>query len=58
MKLSGIVWQEEPGERRAMINGHIATEGSMVEGVKVVEIHPTRVRFSHNGRSFEITLGQ
>lgn len=58
LKLSGIVWQEEPGERRAMINGQIATEGSMVEGVKVVEIHPTRVRFSHNGRSFDITLGQ
>jgi general secretion pathway protein B len=58
MKLSGIVWQEEPSERRAMINGHIATEGSLVEGVKVVSIHPTRVRFSHNGKSFEITLGQ
>ena len=58
LKLSGIVWQEEPGERRAMINGRTATEGSMIEGVKVVEIHPTRVRFSHNGRTFEITLGQ
>ncbi|MGZ3648074.1 MAG: general secretion pathway protein GspB [Syntrophales bacterium] len=58
LKLSGIIWQEEPGERRAMINGRVATEGSMIEGVKVVEIHPTRVRFSHNGRSFEITLGQ
>jgi hypothetical protein len=58
LKLSGIVWQEEPSERRAMINGRTATEGSMIEGVKVVEIHPTRVRFSHNGRTFEITLGQ
>jgi hypothetical protein len=58
LKLSGIVWQEEPGERRAMINGRIATEGSIIEGVKVVEIHPTLVRFSHNGRSFEIPLGQ
>jgi general secretion pathway protein B len=58
LKLSGIIWQEEPGERRAMINGRTATEGSMIEGVKVVEIHPTRVRFSHNGKSFEITLGQ
>ena len=58
LKLSGIIWQEEPGERRAMINGRIATEGSIIEGVKVVEIHPTRVRFLHNGRHFEITLGQ
>ena len=58
LKLSGIIWQEEPGERRAMINGRVVTEGSMIEGVKVVEIHPTRVRFSHNGKPFEITLGQ
>ncbi len=58
LKLSGIIWQEEPGERRAMINGRIATEGSIIEGVKVVEIHPTRVRFSYNGKPFEIPLGQ
>jgi len=58
LKLSGIIWQEEPKERRAMINSRIATEGSTIEGVKVVEIHPTRVRFLHNGRYFEITLGQ
>jgi general secretion pathway protein B len=58
LKLSGIIWQEEPSERRAMINGTIATEGSIIEGVKVVEIYPTRVRFSHNGRPFEISLGQ
>ena len=58
LKLSGIIWQEEPSERRAMINGKIASEGSIIEGAKVVEIHPARVRFSHNGRSFEINLGQ
>jgi type II secretory pathway component PulC len=58
LKLSGIIWQEEPGERRAMISGRIATEGSIIEGVKVVEILPTRVRFSHNGKYFEISLGQ
>lgn len=57
LKLSGIIWQEEPSERRAMINGKIATEGSIIEGVKVVEIHPARVRFSHNGRFFQISLG-
>jgi len=58
LKLSGIIWQEEPSERRAMINGRIATEGSIIEGVKVVEIQPARVRFSHNGRFFQISLGQ
>ena len=58
LKLSGIIWQEEPGERRAMINGRIASEGSIIEGAKIVEIHPARVRFSYNGRPFEIPLGQ
>jgi hypothetical protein len=58
LKLSGIIWQEEPGERRAMINGTIATEGSIIEGAKIVEIYPTRVRFSYNRKPFEITLGQ
>jgi general secretion pathway protein B len=58
LKLSGIIWQEEPSERRAMINGKVASEGSVIEGVKVVEIHPARVRFSHSGKTFEIFLGQ
>jgi type II secretory pathway component PulC len=56
LKLSGILWHEEPSERRAMINGIIMREGSVIEGVKVVEIHPTRVRLSHNGRPFEISI--
>jgi len=58
LKLSGIIWHEEPKERRAMINGTIATEGSLVEGVKVVEIHPNRVRFSFNGKPFEVSMGK
>jgi general secretion pathway protein B len=58
LKLSGIIWHEEPKERRAMINGTIATEGSLVEGVKVVEIHSNKVRFSFNGKSFEISMGK
>ncbi len=57
LKLSGIIWQEEPSERRAMINGRVTSEGSIIDGVKVVEIQPARVRFSHNGRSFHISLG-
>jgi hypothetical protein len=56
LKISGIVWHEEPSERRAVINGSFTKEGSVIEGVKVVEIFPTRVRFSHNGRIFEISV--
>jgi hypothetical protein len=32
-------------------------EGSIIEGIKVVEILPTRVRFFQNNQSFEIPLG-
>lgn len=56
MKLSAIVWHEEPSKRIAMINGTISTEGSVVEGVKVEEIQPDRVRLSYGGRVFEIPL--
>jgi general secretion pathway protein B len=57
LRVSGIIWSEEPSKRIAVINGIPITEGSVIEGVKVVEIHPTRVRFFHNNRSFEIPLG-
>jgi hypothetical protein len=33
------------------------TEGSIIEGAKVVEILPTRVRFLQNNQPFEIPLG-
>jgi len=57
LRVSGIVWREEPSERLAVINGMILREGGEIEGAKVEEIHPTRVRFSHNDRPFEISLG-
>jgi general secretion pathway protein B len=56
LKISAIVWYEEPSKRFAMVNGVIANEGSFVEGVKVEKIYPDRVRFSHNGRPFEIAI--
>ena len=58
LKLSAIVWYEEPSERFAMINGMKTTEGSIIEGVKVVEIHPTSVRFLHKGQYFEISISK
>ncbi len=56
LKLSAIIWYEEPSRRFAMVNGMIAYEGTLVEGVKVEEIHPNRVSFSYHGRFFEVTL--
>ena len=58
LKLSAVVWYEEPSRRFAMINGIIATEGSSVEGVKVVEINPTSVRLLHDGQYFEISMSK
>jgi len=56
LRLSAIVWHEEPSKRIAMINGIMTNEGSVIEGVKVEEIQTNRVRLSHNGRAFEISL--
>jgi hypothetical protein len=58
LKISAIVWYEEPSKRFAMINGVIVTEGSIIEGVKVVEIMPTSVRLSHNDQPFEISISK
>ena len=57
LRISGIIWSEQPSNRLAVINGITITEGSIIEGVKVVEIFPTHVRFLQNDRPFEISLG-
>jgi len=56
LKITGIVWNEEPSKRRAIINGAFLKEGSMIEGVKVEEILPTQVRFLYKGQAFQITV--
>ena len=56
LRLTGIVWSEDPSGRYAVINGAILTEGAEIQGIKVVEILPNRVRFMDNGRPFEIQL--
>jgi len=56
LKISGIVWHDDPDKRRAVINGTFAAEGSVIEGLKVVEILPARVRFLHQGRLLEISI--
>jgi general secretion pathway protein B len=56
LKVSGIVWQEERNARRAFVNGIIALEGAVIDGARVIEIYPTRVRFSRGGKSFEAKI--
>lgn len=56
LTVTGIVWVEDRGVRRAMVNGEIVSEGGRVGGARVMEIHPDHVRFSHDGRPFSIYL--
>ena len=56
LTVSGIVWAENRGTRRAMVNGEIVGEGGNIRGTKVAEILPDHVRFSHNGRTFSIYM--
>jgi hypothetical protein len=56
LRLTGIVWSEAPSDRCAVINGAIVSEGALIQGIKVEEILPNRVRLSEQGRIFEIRL--
>jgi len=58
LAISAIVWYEDPSMRFAIVNGLKAIEGSMVEGVKVVEINRTSVRFLHNQQYFEVSISR
>jgi general secretion pathway protein B len=58
LKVTGIGWQKDNADRLAIVNGRAVSEGAVVEGARVVEIFPDRVRFSFNDRTFEIPLGK
>jgi len=55
-KISGIAWQSDNASRIAVINGVSVSEGSNIEGVKIEQIFPDKVKFLNNGKSFEIYL--
>ncbi len=57
LKLSAIVWHDDPSKRIAVINGILANEGSLVlPGIKVEQIFTDRVRLSQEGRVFDLPL--
>ena len=58
LRLSGIVWSEEPSKRLALINGMVTTEGYVFEGVKVMEIHPDHVLLLLNDQPFVLSLNK
>ena len=56
IKLSGIAWQDEKSERRAVVNGFLLKEGSLVAGAKISDIQVNKVIFSSPTGVFEIKL--
>lgn len=54
LSISGIAWQEERKLRRAVVNGELVSEGSVIDGFRIVEIREDRIRFSRNARTFEV----
>lgn len=57
-KVSGIAWQKESASRLAVVNGTAVTQGGVVDGAKIEEILPDRVRLTRDNRSFEVFLGE
>ena len=57
LQVSGIAWQKDAASRVAMVNGAAVTKGGVVGKARVEEIFPDRVRFSLDGRSFDVPLG-
>jgi len=56
IKVSGIAWQDERNARRAIVNGFLLHEGSVVSGARITEILKDRVRFSSGDKVFEAPL--
>jgi general secretion pathway protein B len=56
IKLSGIAWQDERSARRAVVNGFLLKEGTVVSGATIVDIQANKVRFSSGAGQFEVAL--
>ena len=54
--VSGVAWQDERKARRAVVNGLLAREGSVVAGARISEIMKDRVRFSRAGATFDVIM--
>ncbi len=55
-RLSGIVYQQDPGSRLAIINDLPVMVGTLVEGYDVRVIYPDRVVVSKGGAEFTLFL--
>jgi general secretion pathway protein B len=58
LKVTGIGWQKDAAARYAVINGTAVSEGGIVDGAKVEEILPDKVRLRIDGNPVEISMGK
>ncbi len=58
LKVTGIGWQKDATARYAVINGTAVSEGGIVDGAKVEEILPDKVRLRVDGNPVEISMGK
>lgn len=58
LKVNGIAFQDESGDRVAIVNGISVSNGSLIDGAKVEDIQKDRVRFSYDGDYFDVALGR
>ena len=56
LNVVGIAWQKDNALRLAIVNGVPVREGGVVNGATVREILPDKVRFSVNGKDFDLPL--
>lgn len=58
LKVSGVAWQGNGESSFAVVNGRGVLQGATVEGYKVLEIHPDRVRFQGSNGTFEVPVDE
>ncbi len=56
LSVGGIAWQQNNSLRLAVVNGMSVSEGAIVEGARVEEILPDRIRFSFRNEHFDVPL--
>lgn len=56
--VSGIVYQDDPQNRMAVINDLPVMSGTTIEGAEIVEILPDRVVFRFEGEQFSIGVSE
>lgn len=58
LRVNGIAYQGSAADSMAIVNGTAVSNGSVIEGITVVDVRKDRVLFQYNGERFEIQLGQ